>query len=114
MDWPGDKNVFPPIDGGIRKTRFQGLHTGSGCSLRLGQALAREVRLAQGTVRAKVMSQQALSGHVELIGKVFGPGPQGEIIVRAERPWRYGEGVKVVDRRGRALGRVEGIVGPAA
>jgi rRNA processing protein Gar1 len=41
-------------------------------------------------------------------------GPQGELIVRVERPWRFGEGVKVVDRRGRALGRVEGIVGPAA
>ncbi len=51
---------------------------------------------------------------VELIGKVYGPGPQGELIVRVERPWRFGEGVKVVDRRGRALGRVEGIVGPAA
>ena len=51
---------------------------------------------------------------MELIGKVFGPGPQGELIVRADRPWRFGEGVKVVDRKGRALGRVEGIVGPAA
>lgn len=51
---------------------------------------------------------------MELIGKVFGPGPQGELIVHADRPWRFGEGVKVVDRKGRALGRVEGIVGPAA
>lgn len=51
---------------------------------------------------------------VDLVGKVFGPGPQGELIVRAERPWRYGEGVKVVDRKGRALGRVESIIGPAA
>jgi rRNA processing protein Gar1 len=51
---------------------------------------------------------------VELVGKVFGPGPQGELIVHADRPWRYGEGVKIVDRRGRALGRVEGVVGPAA
>ena len=51
---------------------------------------------------------------MELIGKVFGPGPQGELIVRADRPWRFGEGIKVVDRKGRALGRVEGIVGPAA
>lgn len=51
---------------------------------------------------------------MELVGKVFGPGPSGELIVRADRPWRYGEGVKIVDRRGRSLGRVEGIVGPAA
>src|SRR6266567_494234 len=51
---------------------------------------------------------------VELVGKVFGAGPSGELIVRADRPWRYGEGVKLVDRKGRALGRVEGIVGPAA
>jgi rRNA processing protein Gar1 len=51
---------------------------------------------------------------VELIGHVFGPGPAGEIIVRTERPWRWGEGIKLVDRRGRALGRVENVVGPAA
>jgi rRNA processing protein Gar1 len=51
---------------------------------------------------------------VELVGKVFGSGPQGELIVRAERPWRFGEGAKLCDRKGRALGRVEGIVGPAA
>lgn len=51
---------------------------------------------------------------MELVGKVFGAGPSGELIVRADRPWRYGEGVKLVDRKGRALGRVEGIVGPAA
>ena len=50
---------------------------------------------------------------MELVGTVFGPGPQGELIVRAGRPWRYGEGVKVVDRKGRALGRVEGVIGPA-
>lgn len=51
---------------------------------------------------------------MELVGKVFGPGPSGEIIVRADRAWRWGEGIKLVDRRGRALGRVENIVGPAA
>ena len=51
---------------------------------------------------------------MELIGKVFGPGPAGEVVVRADRPWRWGEGVRLVDRRGRAMGRVEQIVGPAS
>lgn len=60
------------------------------------------------------MCAGAPQGAVELIGKVFGPGPSGEIIVRADRAWRWGEGIKLVDRRGRALGRVENIVGPAA
>ncbi len=60
------------------------------------------------------MRRAARAAVVELVGKVFGPGPQGELIVRAERPWRHGEGVKLVDRKGRSLGWVEGIVGPAA
>ncbi len=51
---------------------------------------------------------------MELVGRVHGPGPSGEIIVKADRPWRYGDGVKIVDRRGRTLGRVEGVIGPAA
>ena len=51
---------------------------------------------------------------MELVGRVHGQGPSGEILVKAERPWRYADGVKIVDRRGRTLGRVEAVIGPAA
>lgn len=51
---------------------------------------------------------------MEHVGTVYGAGPGGEVLVRAARPWRWGEGVRLVDRRGRALGRVTGVVGPAA
>ena len=51
---------------------------------------------------------------VEHIGKVYGAGPSGEVLVRVERPWRWGEGLRVVDRRGRPIGRIESIIGPAA
>ncbi len=51
---------------------------------------------------------------MELIGTVEGAGPSGEILVRVSRPWRWGDGPRLVDRRGRALGRVTGVIGPAA
>jgi hypothetical protein len=51
---------------------------------------------------------------VEHIGTVDGAGPGGELLVRAVRPWRWGEGARLVDRRGRVLGRVTGVIGPAA
>ncbi len=68
----------------------------------------------EGPARAKTICALAPALDVELVGRVHGPGPSGEIIVKAERPWRYADGVKVVDRRGRTLGRVEGVIGPAA
>ena len=94
------------------KNGFQLLHNGPRGLLRLGQ---RGTGCRSLTWRlAKTICALAPALPVELVGRVHGPGPSGEILVKAERPWRYADGVKVVDRRGRALGRVEAVIGPAA
>lgn len=64
--------------------------------------------------RESLLSREGRPRPVEHVGKVDGAGPAGEILVRVSRPWRWGEGVRLVDRRGRALGRVSGVIGPAA